>query len=76
MKKRKSKKPDSAEKILEKYFGGGDSRPLSSEWRHNQGYLCCGTLRIAVMDFDTDPTEARKKEIFDWIVATLNAAKR
>ncbi len=49
-----------------------DEPPLSGEWRHNNGYICCGTLRIAVQDFDTDPSEERKKLILDWMVAALN----
>ncbi len=49
--------------------------PFSGEWRHNNGYLICGTLRIAVQDFDTSPSEKMKKEIFDWIVQSLNAAQ-
>lgn len=46
--------------------------PLSGEWRYNNGYLICGTLRIAAQDFDTSPSVQRQKEIFDWIVYALN----
>jgi len=46
--------------------------PLQGEWRHNAGIICCGTLRIAQADFDTDPTEEVKKEILDWVCKTLN----
>ena len=46
--------------------------PLYGEWRHSKGYIICGTVRIAVQDFDTDPSEEFKKEILDWICETLN----
>lgn len=46
--------------------------PLSGDWRHTNGYLICGTMRIARMDFDTDPSDEFKQQLFDWIVDTLN----
>lgn len=49
--------------------------PLNSEWHHGSGYLCCGTVRIAREDFDTNPSGEFKTEMFDWIVKTLNAAE-
>lgn len=45
-----------------------DSEPKSKRrrtFRHNNGYICCGTLRIARADFDTDPTPENQKEILD-----------
>lgn len=50
--------------------------PFSGEWRHGNGYLICGTLRIAVQNFDSDPSETMKKEVFDWICQTLNQEQR
>jgi hypothetical protein len=35
------------------------------KYRHNNNIICCGTLRIARADFDTDPCEEIKKEHFD-----------
>lgn len=49
--------------------------PLNARWHHGGGYLCCGTVRIACEDFDTDPSDEFRKEMFDWIVKTLNAAE-
>ena len=46
--------------------------PILSEWRHGNGYLICGTLRIARADFDTDPSPGFKRELFDWICTRLN----
>ena len=51
------------------------SKPLISEWRHNKGQLCCGTLRIAKCDFDTDPSPKFQKRVMDWICETLNNAE-
>jgi hypothetical protein len=51
------------------------SAPLSGEWRHAEGFLICGTLRIARVDFDTDPSEGFRVRMFDWICDTLNAAQ-
>jgi hypothetical protein len=51
------------------------SAPLSGEWRHAEGFLICGTLRIARADFDTDPSEGFRVRMFDWICDTLNAAQ-
>ena len=42
-------------------------------WRHSHGYLFAGTMRIARMDFDTDPDEAMKNETFDAICDAMNA---
>lgn len=47
--------------------------PLKAHFRHNNGYICCGTLRIAKEDIDTNPSDTFKKELFDWICETLNA---
>ena len=51
------------------------SAPLAGNWRHGAGVLCCGTLRIAAEDFDTDPSPEFRRKIMDWICATLNAAQ-
>lgn len=50
-----------------------DSPLGNSEWHHGNGVLCCGTLRIATADFDTNPSEEFREEMFDWIVAKLNS---
>lgn len=55
---------------------GADTReaaPLSGEWRHNAGYLCCGTLRIMRADWDTDAAPEFRQEVMDWLVGRLNA---
>jgi hypothetical protein len=49
-----------------------DSRPLTGQWRYSNGYLCCGTLRIAKMDIDTNPSTEFETELFEWICKTLN----
>lgn len=51
-----------------------DARPLLGCWRHGNGAICCGTLRIAREDFDTQPSRECKDEILDWVCSTLNAA--
>ena len=53
----------------------GCSAPLAGEWRHGGGVLCCGTLRIATADLDTDPAPNFQREVMDWICATLNVAQ-
>lgn len=50
-----------------------EEKVLESRWRHADGMLFCGTLRIAKADFDTDPSEDFKTTVFDQIVAALNA---
>lgn len=50
-------------------------RPLEGEWRANEGYLCCGTLRIARADFDTDPSPEFRREVFEWMASMLNNAR-
>lgn len=46
----------------------------SGRWHHGNGALVCGTLRIAVESFDTDPVVDLKNEVFDYICNTLNKA--
>ncbi|MDH5573660.1 MAG: hypothetical protein OEY89_17985 [Gammaproteobacteria bacterium] len=41
-------------------------------WRHSNGIIFCGSLRIAIRDFDTNPSEKVAKECFDWVCETLN----
>lgn len=43
-----------------------------SGWRHNQGFICCGTLRIARADFDTDPCDEVAKQYLDAICDAMN----
>jgi len=49
-----------------------NSPPLNVHFRHNNGFICAGSLRIAREDFDTNPSDTFKKELFDWICKTLN----
>lgn len=47
--------------------------PIGGTWRNgNNQFLCCGTMRVAREDFDTNPSEEYKKEVFDWICDALN----
>lgn len=48
------------------------NKPLLGHWRHGDGNICCGTLRIAKANFDTDPTPELQTEILDWICKKLN----
>ena len=54
------------EKLKPCPFGGG-------RWRLNIGGLICCTVRVARIDFDTDPSEEFQQEVFDWVTAKLNA---
>lgn len=42
-------------------------------WHHGSGVLCCGTLRIAVIDIDTQPSKEFTDELLEWVCETLNA---
>jgi hypothetical protein len=46
--------------------------PLYGKWHHGNGVLVCGSVRVAVADFDSNPSDEVKKEIFDWICKSLN----
>lgn len=48
--------------------------PLLGHWRHGNGVICCGSMRIAHEDFDTDPAREFADEVLDWACNTLNAA--
>ena len=50
--------------------------PLTGRWRYNQGYMCCGTIRVFRQDIDTNPSEEMKAEIFGWMAEVLNAASQ
>jgi hypothetical protein len=50
--------------------------PLISPWHHGNGVLCCGTLRIATLSIDTNPTDEFKAELLDWICQQLNMESR
>lgn len=41
-------------------------------WRHNEGMLFCGTMRIGRMDFDTDPSDEFKQMVYDEICRRMN----
>jgi hypothetical protein len=55
-------------------FAEPQEPPLTGRWHHGNGALCCGSLRIARADFDSNPPEAVQVVVLEWIVATLNAA--
>jgi hypothetical protein len=44
----------------------------AGRWHHGAGFLCMGTIRVAREDFDSEPTQEVKTEIFDEICAVLN----
>jgi hypothetical protein len=46
--------------------------PTFGRWHHGNGVLCCGTVRIARADFDTEPTQKIQDEYFDHICQVLN----
>lgn len=50
--------------------------PLSGLWHQGNGHLACGTLRIARWDCDTNPPEAFRDELLEWMCDVLNAAQR
>ena len=44
-----------------------------SGWRHAQGYIFCGTMRILKADFDTDPCAEVAAQYFDAICDAMNS---
>lgn len=52
----------------------GKVAPLSGHWRHGNGVVSCGTLRIFSENFDAQPADAVKTETVQWVCDTLNAA--
>ncbi|OJA71088.1 hypothetical protein BGV72_31545 [Burkholderia ubonensis] len=48
--------------------------PLIGRWHHGNGVLVCGSIRVAVESFDTQPSQEFMGQMFDWICETLNAA--
>ncbi|CAG9225672.1 hypothetical protein [Burkholderia vietnamiensis] len=48
--------------------------PLIGRWHHGNGVLVCGTIRVAVESFDTQPSQEFMDQMFDWICETLNTA--
>ena len=48
--------------------------PLQGTWRHSNGVICNGTLRIAQESFDTSPAPEYRDEVLDWMCETLNKA--
>ena len=45
---------------------------LTAAWRISEGTLCCGSLRIATFDFDTNSSEDVKQAIFKQMLDGLN----
>ncbi|KWB89891.1 hypothetical protein [Burkholderia ubonensis] len=48
--------------------------PLIGRWHHGNGVLVCGSIRVAVESFDTQPSQEFMGQMFDWICETLNTA--
>lgn len=48
---------------------------LTGHWHHGDGVLICGTVRVAREDFDSAPPRTFKKEFWDWVCNTMNAAQ-
>jgi hypothetical protein len=46
---------------------------LRGRWRHSNGMIFCGTLRIAKADFDTNPSPEFCAKVFDDICNTMNS---
>lgn len=46
---------------------------LTGSWHHGNGVLACGSIRVANEDFDTNPSQQFKTELFDWMCGTLNS---
>lgn len=53
----------------------GYTAPLSGEWRCSGDIICCGTLRIAVLDIDTQPSDEFKAKLGAWMCRTMNEAQ-
>jgi hypothetical protein len=47
-------------------------KPLSGSWRYNNGYVCCGSMRIFRIDIDTNPSEEYINNLMNWVCKTLN----
>ena len=46
--------------------------PLQGEWRYDNPFLCCGSVKIAHIDIDTSPCPEFIKELLDWVCVRLN----
>lgn len=55
-------------------YGEKPTQFLTAEWRCSDGYICCGTLRIARWDFDTSPAPAVRETILRQMEWSLNTA--
>lgn len=53
-----------------------DDLPLSGRWHTGNGYLCCGSFRIARADWESGvcAAEGMREKVFAWIVDRLNAS--
>lgn len=47
-------------------------RVLTGRWRVSEHGIFCGTLRIAKFDFDTNPSDEFKQQVFAQIEHALN----
>ncbi|WP_431290438.1 hypothetical protein [Burkholderia cepacia] len=54
--------------------GDRNEAPLIGRWHHGNGVLVCGSIRVAVESFDTQPSQEFMDQMFDWICETLNTA--
>lgn len=63
---------DALARIIQSHFAEPQRSGSWPKWHHGGGFLCRGTIRVAREDFDTDPSDEFKKQIFDEICAALN----
>lgn len=45
-----------------------------NEWRYNNGYVCCGSIRIFRLDIDTNPSVDFTNKLMKWVIQRLNSA--
>lgn len=50
--------------------------PLLGRWRHNNGVVCNGSMRIFLADIDTNPSVEFTEKLMTWVCDTLNTAIR
>jgi len=55
---------------LDRAIPNNDPSPLHGNWSHDNGIISCGTIRIAIVAFDTCPNF--QEEVLDWMCDTLN----
>lgn len=57
---------------------GDDEPPLAGRWHHGNGYLACGSFRVAGADWEAGVCEAEnlRERVFDWVCMRLNEQLR